>query len=261
MIPNPNFVPNVDPATQAQNNVGVPATIPNPGIPVSMRACNNLQLACYYLRYQTRTSRPKLVDQITMANIRAIKSLRDWEQNHKDVDAPAIDDKDWPRTIEAIEEYFRGCLGTNSKIPLAYVIREEVFPPVNTAASPDPPTNYDSRQDELIARAPIHSIPRDATTLKTDHYLEDRVKVWELLSAITQEHDCWTYVKPAQRTRDGREAFRALKGHYLGANNVDNMASRAERKLTSTTYQGEKRRWTFEKLSKRMLTNTSFWKA
>ena len=42
-------------------------------------------------------------------------------------------------------------------------------------------------------------------------------------------------------------AFQGLKNHYLGANNVDNMSSRAEKTLQTTTYTGEKRRWNFEK--------------
>ena len=37
-----------------------------------------------------------------------------WEETHDDVDAPTLDEKDWPRTIEAIEEWFRGCLGDSS---------------------------------------------------------------------------------------------------------------------------------------------------
>ena len=38
-----------------------------------------------------------------------------------------------------------------------------------------------------------------------------------------------------------------LHDHYLGANNVNNIASDAEYKLSNVHYQGEKKRWTFEK--------------
>ena len=38
-----------------------------------------------------------------------------------------------------------------------------------------------------------------------------------------------------------------LYNHYRGANNVNNMASDAEYKLSNVHYQGEKTRWTFEK--------------
>ena len=67
------------------------------------------------------------------------------------------------------------------------------------------------------------------------------------MSGLTRKHTCWTYVKPFQHARDGRGAFLALRDHYLGPNNIDNMASLAEKKLAMTTYTGERRRWTFEK--------------
>jgi len=42
-------------------------------------------------------------------------------------------------------------------------------------------------------------------------------------------------------------ASEGLKGHYLGVNNTDNMASKAENQLAKTTYSGEKWHWNFEK--------------
>ena len=82
------------------------------------------------------------------------------------------------------------------------------------------------------------------------NFLADNIKVWELLSGLKHKHTCWMYVKPFQCARDGRGAFLALQNHYLGPNNVDNMASLTEKKLAMTTYTGEHRRWTFEKYVK-----------
>ena len=79
------------------------------------------------------------------------------------------------------------------------------------------------------------------------NFLTDNIKVWELLSGLTLKHTCWTYVKLFQRAHDGRGAFLALCDHYLGPNNVDNMASLAEKKLPMTMYTGEHHCWTFEK--------------
>ena len=220
--------------------VGQPATLPNPGLSVSLRAENNLKLACYFLRYRERTSRDVGVQDITLDNVRTLHEHKDWEEAHEDVDAPTINTRDWPRTIDSIEEWLRGCLGV-TKIPLAYVVRES-----EVATQVDPVGGYPSKQDELIARAPIYS----AGLQHTATYLADRARVWELLSELTRDQDCWSYVRPAQRTRDGRMAFMGLKGHYLGVNNVDNMSSKAERKLQTTTYTGEKRRWNFEKYVK-----------
>ena len=55
------------------------------------------------------------------------------------------------------------------------------------------------------------------------------------------------FAKPAQKTRDGRMAYNGLFQHFLGPNNVDNMATMAEDKLKSTAYNGEQRRWDFER--------------
>ena len=57
----------------------------------------------------------------------------------------------------------------------------------------DPPNNYTTIQEELIAQAP-------ANGAYTPTFLMDRATVWEKLSDLTREHDCWTYVHPAQCT-------------------------------------------------------------
>ena len=101
-------------------------------------------------------------------------------------------------------------------------------------------------QDKLIACAPIRVGNAGNAAYKAD-YLADRSKVWELISDLTRDQDCWSYVQLAQSNRDERLAFLGLKNHYLGENNVDNMSSRTEAKLKDTSYSGEKRRWNFEK--------------
>ena len=106
-----------------------------------------------------------------------------------------------------------------------------------------------SLQDELIARAPIR-VGNAGNAAYTAEYLANRSKVWVLILDLAQDQDFWSYVRPAQRTRDGRLAFLGLKNHYLGKNNVDYTFSRAEAKLKDTSYSGEKRRWNLEKYIK-----------
>jgi hypothetical protein len=220
-IPNPNA------------GDGQPPAIPNPGIPVSLRAENNLKLAAYWLHHRVRVARDVEQADITLANIRSVRELRDSEEEYKaPKDLPTLNEKDWPKTMEAIHEFLRMYLG-ESKIPLAYIVRdEEALPDGN-----DPAINYATVQDEMIRRAPHDG----------QMYQSDNEKTWEIMAAITRDHDCWTYVKPAQRARDGRQAYQRLFNHYLGPNNVDNLASAAEKRLETTTYQGEKKRWDFEK--------------
>ena len=78
-------------------------------------------------------------------------------------------------------------------------------------------------------------------------YIHDRSKIWQTMAKVCRDNKCWIYVKPFQRSRDGRGAFQALNTHYyLGANYVNNMASVAEAKLAQAKYFGEKRRHNFE---------------
>ena len=206
---------------------------------VSLRAEESLKLAVYYCRFRVlKTSRPTTSANLTRDNIRSIRELKEWEANHVDPD-PAegiINPKDWHRTMEALQEYFRNCLGV-TKIPLAYVLRADEAP------TADPATGWPTMQDEMIGRAPI----RNATGGYAQTYLTDRETVWNKIADLTRTLPCWTYVKPAQRTRDGRAAFLALKNHFLGENVIDTFASSAEAKLANLTYNGETRRWNFEK--------------
>jgi hypothetical protein len=89
---------------------------------------------------------------------------------------------------------------------------------------------------EIMARAPH--------TGRT--FVNDRRKVWEIMSNICGKHSCFVYIKPALRTRNGRDAYLLLFDHFLGSKNVENMASEAETKLNSTLYKGEQKRVTWE---------------
>ncbi|KAI2513671.1 hypothetical protein MHU86_811 [Fragilaria crotonensis] len=209
------------------------AQVQNPGVQVNQRAEGHLKLMAFYLRHQARVSRVVHAPDITLETIRTVRELREFESTYKAPtgDLPTINAKDWPKTMESIEEYLRSYLGER-KIPLAYVIRKDEAIPTGA----DPPTNYPTKQDEMIARAPHFTLGDDNVRVPDPVYLANREKVWDIISKITRDHSSWTYVKPAQRARDGRMAFHGLYQHFLGPNNVDNMAAQAEDKLKSTVY-------------------------
>jgi hypothetical protein len=133
--------------------------------------------------------------------------------------------------MDAIDSYLRSYLG-EKKIPLAYVTREDknVVPSVD-----DPATNYITVEDEMIARAP-HTDPTGAIDAT---YAANNGKVWGILTDICGETNAWTWMKPFNRSKDGRLAYTALYSHYLGASNADNIQSKAENKLQNTFYNGE----------------------
>ena len=210
------------------------------GVPVAHTAESNTKLLCYYLRHQKRRSLAPNHTNMTLVNIRRLRPLRDQEKDHKEPKAPEIDDKDWPRTIESIEEYLAECLGV-TKIPLAYVIRDTIEPVDAPAAG------WPTHQHEMIGRSPIVVNAQAVPVVYTEHYMTDNTTVWSKIAAMTRDHECWTYVRSFQRAKDGRSAFKALHTHFLGVNNVDTLSTNAWSKLNNTRYHGEKRNFTFER--------------
>ena len=120
-IPNPAFAAACMVAAAAAAAAGIPANISNPGYVISTCAETNLKLMGYFLRYRWSTSRDTEAAIITLNAVQSMKTHKDWEANHVDVEALEINDKDWAQTFEAIDEWLLGCLGEFSKIPLAYV--------------------------------------------------------------------------------------------------------------------------------------------
>jgi len=233
------------PGGQVANNAadianGGPAMIASPGFAISAKAEWNLKLAAYYVRHRGKVSRTIAPNDIDADPVRALRDLMDWETNHVNPEVPEdlVNPKDWTKTLEGLQEILRDTLGV-TKIPLAYVIRS------NEPASDDPDGGWTSIQDEMIGRAPI--LGNAAGDPRNPTFMSDNTTVWNLIQGIFRNKDAWTYIKPFSRTRDGRQAYKALYDHYLGPNAVNNAASQAERKLTGTTYDGEKKRWSWEK--------------
>ena len=170
LVPNPNAIA---PAGANQDQITLAGrqapSIRDPGVPISLRAEENLKLMCYQIRYAERTSNTLVFADITLNSVRALRTQREAEKEHEDPEAPLLTFTDWPKTIETIEEYLRGCLGV-TKIPLSYVIREDTTP------TPTPATGFATTEEELIQRAPII----DAAGTNNPTYLRDRKKVWQI---------------------------------------------------------------------------------
>ena len=217
--------------------------VPNPGISVSALAESNLKIAAWYLMHMhSRVQRTRVPADITRDAIRPFREQMHNEANYEPpTDLPKIDDRDWAKTIEAMEEYLRLIPGER-RLPLAYVIR----PTIELPEGEDPSTGYVTIEDEMVRRAPIGILAADGTILYDPTFQINNGKTFDKLALWARDHACWTYLKPHAKTRNGRAAWNALVAHFLGPNNVDNAASKAETTLRSLTYSGETRRWTFE---------------
>ena len=146
-------------------------TIPYTGIMVSQRAETNMQLASYTVRHHNRISRTTNVGTMNPTSIRRLRELK-IKEDSRDKDtpsAPTIDPKNWPKTIDALQDYFSCILG-ETKAPLAYVIRDVAAVP---AEADDPAANYNTPENEMIARMP-HQDPAGADLPTCIH---DRSKV------------------------------------------------------------------------------------
>lgn len=210
------------------------AQVANPGIAVSHKSLKNMQLLSFWLKHMERISRPATSADITPEAVESLRQLREREKNFvKPTDKPKINHKDWFKTMEAIKEYLAQCPGL-TKIPLAYVVRDDVEVPAHAS---DPQTAYTSHQHEMIRRAP-HG---------TDTFKEDRELVFIMLRDICENDPAYVYMKPAVEPRNGRMAYRLLYDHYLGQSAVDQLITKAETKLNTLAYTGkDTRRWTFE---------------
>jgi tRNA (Thr-GGU) A37 N-methylase len=123
----------------------------NNGIPVSIRAMDNLKLCVYYLKHIERVQRQPVVNAI---NLVLVCSYRDQQRHEvglkKTAEEPEINDKYWPRTLEKIKEYLASQYGVTGAT-LDYVVRPNIaFKP----EAEDPAKNYETVDQEMTARAP-----------------------------------------------------------------------------------------------------------
>jgi hypothetical protein len=180
-----------------------------------------------------RVQRQPVPNAINLVLVRSYRNQQRHEVGFKKTsEEPEINDKYWSRTLDKIKESLASQYGVTGST-LEYVVRPEIA--VKPEAE-DPPENYETVDQEMTARVPHTGRP----------FVNDRRKVWDIMSNLCGKHSYFVYIKPALRTRNGRDAYMLLFDHFLGPNNVGNIASEAETKLTSTLYNGEKKRFTSE---------------
>jgi hypothetical protein len=99
----------------------------------------------------------------------------------------------------------------------------------------DPSEGYETVDQNMTVRAPHTGRA----------FVNERCKVWDIMSNIYGKHSCFVYIKPALRTRNGRESYMLMFDHLLGPNNVGNMNSATETKITGNLFNGENNLFTW----------------
>ena len=162
------------------------------------------------------------------------------EESHNDPEfVPTADPKDWPKTLEMVEECIRVFQGVYGQ-PLSYGLRDDLEPPASVS---DPTYNtsgskYFTPDEEMIYCGPIISgaavSVSDPETIGpfTDLFTTDRALVWDKMDTILQGSDAWMYLKPSKKHHDGRMCYKLIYNHYLGPRNIYHMVDGAEKKLS-----------------------------
>lgn len=234
-------------------NPGETDVITNPGISVAALHTENIKLAAFYLRLMANVSRARVFADVTLTNIEAARNYKEEIEAHENLkitDAPTLKPTKVFEFFTELREYAFDMVGSVSKIPIAYVIREHedplpeaTEPPFGEADSP-----FSSFNHELVARAPIYQTGVAGAQVATHYYSLDRVMVWKILYQICNGTMYYSYIRQYQQSRDGRAAFFALYNALLGSQAVANYASAAENKLQSLSLSGQKsKNWGFEK--------------
>lgn len=207
-------------------------TIPNPGISVGHVITRRLDMVRFYVHHCSRIQRlPVITNDMTLDRLQEITLHF---KNEKDRDEPEMPGKivkveDVRTNIEDLDSYLHNTFG-ETFLPLAYLVRDHVELPVV-----DPGFGMPSYHAEMVERGD-HEGPA---------YQRDNIKLWYVISHMTHGGFAWNWVSAHERTRNGREAYMALKLHYLGDSYQARIRAAADAVLQKMYYDGA-RSFTFE---------------
>jgi hypothetical protein len=208
-------------------------SIPNPGISIGFVSVRRLEYLRFYVHHCIRVQRPLIAAEMSVARLTNIYKLKETEDSLKKetVELPEkilkIDDV--RNNIEDLDDYLMRKRG-ESGLPLAYVTRDTVEPPVD-----DPGFGLPTSLVEMVDRG-NHNQPA---------FQNDSIEVFNVIRHMTHGGLAWSWVSAFNRNKDGRNAYIALKSHYLGESYQARIKAAADAVLTKTYYDGQ-RSFSFE---------------
>ena len=126
----------------------------NPGVAVLETVEANLQGMVYYIKHFKSIGRTCTHAYVELEKVRAMYHQRYMEESHKDPEVvPTSDPKEYPKTLETVEEYIRVFRGVDGQ-PLNTGLRDDLIDPV-TASDPtyrDNGSKHFTHNEEMIAR-------------------------------------------------------------------------------------------------------------
>ena len=188
------------------------ATIPQPPFVFGAKSQKGLLAACDMVRYYEMIAR-----ELSASNMRWDPVIKNFSQqwkalkDRKDGEAPVVPKTSKTLSIikwtEAFTDFLHRKIGVRM-VPLAYVVREVVDPPAPPPLATNLPhsTEHNLVEGELIAQA-SHAHPL---------FRDDNSAVYYLLEEATRGTSYAPTIKPYQRSKHGRDAWRSLVMQYAG---------------------------------------------
>jgi hypothetical protein len=208
------------------------AVIPNPGISVGHVITRRLEMVRYYINHCDRIQRlPVVANDMTLQRLTGVFLHFKNEKDPTDVEMPGkiLKIEDIRTNIENLDSYLMNALG-ETFLPLAYLVREQVELPLI-----DQGFGLPSFHEEMVSRG--------------DHqgtaFQRDNITLWNVISHMTHGGFAWNWVSSYERTRNGRQAYIALKTHYLGQSYQERIKAAADAVLQKTYFDGT-RSFSFE---------------
>ena len=223
-------IPDPDP------NAPAGATIPTPAFTYGAKSQKRLTAACDLIRYYQTVGRD-----LTAANIQWNQEMSNFEiqwkalkerKDEDDADVPKIT-KALPiiKWTEAFQDFLNRVIGARM-IPLSYVIQIDPQVPGNApplAANQSHSTEHGSVEGELVARAAhTHALYRD-----------DNSVVYYHLEEATRGTSYAASIRPFQRGKDGRGAWKALTSQYSGKDKWEAQIRCQEQLLHTRVWKGQ----------------------
>lgn len=226
---------------------GQPPTIPNTGVSIGFAIEKRLRQFRYYCWHLHRIQRPF---QANNANLGILNDTWDLKIQTEEHESDEIEDPksllkvdDVRTTLEDLDNILLNRYGAYG-VPLAYVVRENVELPEAVEGEEDPGYGLPTLRDEMVRR----------TRHDTHHYQTDNKSVWKVIRTITHGGPGWSWVQSFAKRQNGREAYKAIKSHYLGESFQARTKAQADKIIDSAFYDGKSRNFPFEKYCERLTT-------
>ena len=210
-------------------------TVPNPGLSIGFLDVRRLEMLRFYVHHCTRIQRTLVAADMTIIRLQHVYKMKETEEqlakakDKLELPSKIVKIDDVRTNIEDLDDYLLEKRG-ESGLPLAYVVRDTVEPPLV-----DPGFGLPTSIAEMVARGD-HAQPA---------FENDAIAVFNVIRHMTHGGLAWSWVSAYNRTKNGRDAYIAFKSHYLGESYQARIKAAADAVLTKTYYDGQ-RSFSFE---------------